>query len=505
MQLSYKWKILIVVLLSTFPELLLTTLTNIALPRILTDFNEPLDKVQLITSAFMLALAVSGALAAYLSTKFGTRKLILAGESVLLITLILCGIAWNINALIIFRILQGLASGFLLPIAMLMIFSAARKEEQGKMMSAFGVSQVLAPSIGLALGGYLVESLNWRWCFYINIPMVILAIFFISTWVEETPREAGLPLDKKGLALAAVGLSTLLIALSYAATWGWTDTRILALFTTCAVSFTLLIIVERKEETPLLDLSVFKYRNYILGSVVMMIFVLVLYSMMMLLPLFLQDLQGIGSTRSGLLLVPMALCTAVSSIIGGFFYDRIGARMPIIVGTLIVGFSLWQFTGLDSDTSTGTVMGITAIAGLGTGLAIMPATTGVLAALPGGLTNQGSTINRVLYSVFGAMGSAIFASLLSSYVDTNLGILAQTVTLDSGTTLQTLSSAQVLMQQAGLSAQAAYQYGITLLYQQVALEAYVLSFDKLFVLSSIIAFTAIIPALFFTNHVRPKK
>ena len=505
MQLSYKWKILIVALLSTFPELLLTTLSNIALPTILTDFNEPLDKAQFITSAFMLALAISGALAAYLSTKFGIKRVILAGESVMLITLVLCGLAWNINALIVFRIIQGLASGFLLPIAMLMIFSSAAKEEQGKMMSGFGVSQVLAPSIGLALGGYLVEALNWRWCFYVNIPMVLLALFFTMKWVEDTPHDSGLYLDKKGLVLTSIGLSTLLIAFSYAASWGWDDTRIVVLFTISAISIILLVIVERQEIMPLLALQVFKYKNYILGSIVMMFCILVMYYLMLLMPLFLQNLQGISSTRSGLLLVPMALCTAIGSITGGLLYDKIGARIPIIIGALIVAGSLWQFTRLDMDTASSSIMLITSIAGIGTGLAIMPATTGVLGALPGQLTNQGSTINRVLYSVFGAMGSAIFASLLSSNIDTNLAILTQTVTLDSAATLQALSSSQVLMQQAGLSLQAAYQYGLYILYQQVALEASILSFNKIFVISTIIVFIVIIPALFFTNHAGKKE
>lgn len=505
MGLSYKWKIVITVILATFMTAMDSTIVNIALSRILLSFNEPINKVQFVASAYLMAMAVGTPLSAFAGKKFGMKRVFLFAQIFFLIGSMLCGLSWNLESLIIFRIVQGFSGGLLFPIALTLLWTTVPAGERGSVMGAFGIVQVLAPTIGMTLGGYLVEYINWRWCFYVNVPFVIIGISASTSWIKKEAGQVDLPLDMKGFVLASLGFSTLLYALSNVSTWGWRDTHTLVLFAISAVSLVSLVIIELREKIPLLDLRVFKFVNYTLGTVVMFATIVGFYAVMLLIPLFLQNLRGLGAMQTGLLLIPQALGSWGGTMIGGRLYDKIGARLPIVAGLILAGFMTWRLSTLDVTTANHTLMLITALNGVGLGLAMIPAITSALDAVPLKLVSQANTINRVLSSVFASMGAAIFASLLSSYAKTNLAVMTQTVTPDSGMTLRVLSTAQVSLQKAGMSAQAAHQSAVYLLYQKIAFSANVLSFDKVFIIGSALLFVAIIPALFLRGRAKTKE
>ena len=207
--------------------------------------------------------------------------------------------------------------------------------------------------------------------------------------------------------------------------------------------------VELRVKIPLLDLRVFKFKGYSLGTFLTFVTTMGLYSAMLLLPLFLQTVRGLGAFQAGLLMIPQAIGSMFGTIIGGRFYDRVGPRPPVIVGLILTGYMTWQLSALDVTTPDSTFMLLIALRGVGIGLAMMPVMTFALAEVPVALTSAASTISNVLRSVFGGLATAIFASLLSSYENSNLAIMVQTVTPDSGTTLRVMSTAQVYLQQAG--------------------------------------------------------
>lgn len=502
---SYKWKIVIVAISGTFMMMIDATIVNIALPHILSIFNETIDKMQFVTSAYLMSMAVSAPLSTYLMSKFGVKRIYVGCLVLFLIGSMFCGIAWNTNSLIIFRIFQGFSSGILMPLAMTLIFTNVPPEGRGTAMGIFGIPMVLAPAIGVTLGGYLVEYLDWRWCFYVNVPIVIAAVIISVLWIKDTSKETKLPLDIKGFIFAGTGFGSLLYALTYAPSWGWDDVRTIGLLGISLICLIIWIVVELKVKIPLLDLRVFKFKGYSLGTFLTLITTMGLYSAMLLLPLFLQTVRGLGAFQAGLLMIPQAIGSMVGTIIGGRVYDKVGPRPPVIVGLLLTGYITWQLSALDVTTPDSTFMWMIAFRGVGIGLCMMPVMTFALAEVPVALTSAASTISNVMRSVFGGLATAIFASLLSSYEKINSAALVQTVTPDSGISLQVLSTAQVYLQKAGMSLQAAQQQAVLLLYQMTMLRAYILAFEKVFIIGAIIIFIGVIPALFLYHNGKQKK
>ncbi len=497
---SYKWKVLVVAIGGTFMMMLDSTIVNIALPHILSVFNDTIDREQFVTSAYLMSMAVSAPLATYLMSRFGVKRIFIGAEVGFLVGSMLCGLAWNTDSLILFRIIQGFSSGVLMPLAMTLIFTNVPPEERGTTMGIFGAPMVLAPAIGVTLGGYLVEYWNWRWCFYVNLPIVFLAVIASIVWLRDTSKTADLPLDVKGFLLAALGFSTLLYALSYAPSWGWSNIRTLALLMVSLTSLIAWSIVELRVKVPLLELRVFKFRGYSLGTLMNFVTTLGLFSAMLLLPLFLQTIRGLGAFQAGLLMVPQAIGVMFGSVGGGRLYDKLGPRPPVMLGLLLAGYTTWKLAALDVITPDSTLTWIITFRGMGIGLAMMPVMTFALAEVPNELISAASTISNVLRSVFGGLSTAIFASLLTHYEKANVAVLTQTVTPDSGSTLGVLSTAQVTLQKAGMSLQAAHQAAIGLLYQLTVLKAAVLAFERVFLIGAIILAVGIIPALFL-HHV----
>jgi MFS family permease len=223
------------------------------------------------------------------------------------------------------------------------------------------------------------------------------------------------------------------------------------------------------------------------------------------LPLFLQNIRGLGAFEAGLLMIPQAVGAMVGSFVGGRLYDKIGARWPTVIGLLITGYITLQLASIDVTTSDSTLRLLLGLRGIGMGFALMPVMTFSLQEVPMELTAQASAISNVFRPVFAGLGIAVFASLLDSFQKSNLATMVQTATPDSGITLKMLSAFQVGLQQAGMTLEGARQTAIWYLYQLTFLRAYVASFDKVFFISAIVIFIGVIPALFLYNHARQKK
>lgn len=285
-----EWKIILVAVAGTFMVILDQTIVNVALPHIMAVFNETADRAQLVISAYLMATAISAPAAAFLSTRFGIKRIYLLGQAGFLAGSLLCGLSWNIPTLIIFRVIQGLSGGLLMPLGMTFLFTGVPYEKRGTAMALFGIPMMLGPAIGPTLGGYLVTDWSWRMIFYVNVPVVILAIIMGLSWIEDTSKSM-LSFDYKGFFLAAIGLSLVLYGLSYAPTWGWHDGRILGLVTVGILTIFAWVILELRQKFPMLNLRIFTYGGYSLAIGLNMVTTIGLYSAVFLLPIFLQNLR----------------------------------------------------------------------------------------------------------------------------------------------------------------------------------------------------------------------
>jgi len=491
---SKQSKILVAIILGTFMVILDQTIVNIALPHIITVFHETADRAQLVISAYIMANAVSVPLAAYLGKRFGIKWVLIFSQVGFAVGSIFCGLSWDLSSLIFFRVLQGLSGGLLTPLAMTIIFTTIDPDKRGTAMAMFGISIMVAPALGPSLGGYLVDSLSWRWCFYINVPVVIAAITTGIMWIEDTARDA-VSFDIKGFLIIAVGLSTLLFALSYAPTWGWDDDRILLLFTIAVISIVLWVIVELRLKIPLLDLRVFNFRGYSLGTGINFVVTVALFSTEFLFPLFMQNIKGLPAFNTGLLLIPFAVGSALTMPISGRLYDKLGPKLPVVIGLLITGFATMLYYNIDVNTSNSYITMILFLRGLGIGMAMMPVMTYVMASVPSSLTMQASSLTTVSRTIFASLGTALFASLLDVFQKHYLGILVQLVTPDSAEALHILSTVQAAGMASGMTLEAARQLGIYLLYQVVSLRSSIMAFDSVWVISAIMVIFAALPAM----------
>jgi EmrB/QacA subfamily drug resistance transporter len=501
---SYKWQVMIVVLLGLFPDMMNTTISSIALPKILADFNENIDKLQMVTSAYLLGMAVSSALVAYLMGRFGIKRIWAIAQVFYLGSSICCGLAWNANSLIVFRIVMGLCGGVLVPIAMTLIFTTFRAEEQGNAMGLMGLPMVMAPAIGLSLGGYLVEYVNWRWCFYISVPIVFVSLLATAFWLKDTEKQPSLPLDFKSFFFVSVGFGLILYALSYASTWGWDDARTLIMLAVGLVCVLCWVLVALREKVPMLDVRIFAIKDYSLGTFLTLIVTVGMYGAMLLVPLYLQNIRGLGAFESGMIMLPVSISSVVGSLLGGRIYDKFGPRIPVIIGLVISGLATWNLSVLNADTSITFIICNLLVFGVGLGLALMPVMTYTLAGVPHKLTAEASSINTVLRSVFGSLGTAVFATLLTDAQKFNLNVLVQTLTPDSGITLQFMSTVQVYLQKLGMTLETARQLAVYILYQKTALQAFILAFEKVFIIGAIIMLVGIIPAFLMRHNSKAK-
>ncbi|MCX6006582.1 MAG: DHA2 family efflux MFS transporter permease subunit, partial [Chloroflexi bacterium] len=482
-------------ILGTFMVILDQTIMNVALPHIMAVFNETADRAQLVISAYMMASAISTPAAAFLCNRFGIKKIYLLSQAGFLLGSVLCGLAWNTNTLIFFRVLQGLAGGCLSPIAMTMLFTNVPPEDRGTAMGIFGIPMMLAPAIGPTLGGYLVTYWSWRMCFYVNVPIVLLAIAVGLMWIKDSTIEKN-TFDIKGFMLAAIGFSSILYAFSYAPSWHWDDWRIIALLVVGCVCIVTWVLVELREKQPMLDLHIFKNPGFSLATGLNLVTTIGLFSAVFLFPMFLQNVRGLNAMQSGLMMMPMVLGTMITMPISGRLYDKIGPRVPTVVGLILTGLATLWLQTLDVTTPDSMLLTILFIRSLGMGFAMMPVMTYAMASVPLKMTAQASSITNVFRTVFASLGVAIFATMLDQFQKANAAVMSQTLTPDSSIAMQLISSVQVMMMQAGQTLEAARQMGVYVLLQYVNLRATVTAFEMDYVISAVIIVIGIIPAMF---------
>ncbi|MCL5961739.1 MAG: DHA2 family efflux MFS transporter permease subunit [Chloroflexi bacterium] len=497
--LDYQWQALSVVIVGSFMVMLDTTIVNIALPRITVVFGASVDRSQLILTGYMLALAVVMPAAGYLTDTFGTKRVYLAVMGLFTLGSALCGVSWDVNSLVFFRVIQGLGGGMLMPLGMTIIYKTVPPQQRGTVMGVFGLPLILAPVLGPTLGGYLVEYVDWRVIFTLNIPVGLLGLLLGATLLQETETRPGLRFDIPGFLLSAVGFGSLLLGLSRGAADGWTSPMIVAYLFAGIAALLIWAIVELDAEVPLLELRVLKDTTYSLATAVTFISTMAMFSSMFLLPLFLQNLRGLGALESGLLTFPQAVASGVMMPISGRLFNRVGPRPLVVSGLIVMAYSTWRLAALNLATSDDELRLMLILRGAGMGLLMMPAMTAAMNTVPPHLVARASSLTNVLRQLFGSFGTAIFATLLQTRTNFHSGMLAQTVTPDSFAVQNAMAGIQQALIHQGLPLAQAKAGALMALGQLVAMGAAVRAYDDAFLVAAILSLLGVVPALFLTS------
>src|SRR5438067_3234134 len=330
--LDYKWQVLLCTVVGTFMVMLDQTVVNIALPKITTVFGVGVHETQLVVTSYMLALAVIMPATGFLSDTFGTKRMYMITMALFTSGSLLYGLPWNNTSLVAFRVIQGLGGGMMSPLGMTMLFQVVPPQQRNTIMGFFGLPLMLAPVLGPTLGGYIVEYIDWRVIFTLNVPIGAIGLFLGFTLLRETRTLPGLKFDLRGFVLSAVGFIAILLGLSDAATDGWTSVTVLTRFAIGGVALAAWVWVELTDDHPLLDLSLFKIPVFTLAALVSFVLTVGMFGGMLVLPLFLQNLRGLGAAESGLILVSQVLPMTVIMPLIGRVVDKVGARAVILTG-----------------------------------------------------------------------------------------------------------------------------------------------------------------------------
>ena len=302
---------LMVLIIGMFMSVLDTSIVNVAIPTIQTEFGGTTDDVQWVVTGYTLTLGVVVPITAWLGDRVGLKRLYNLALLAFAAGSALCGLAGNLNMLVIFRIIQAIPGGILPVITLSILLRVVPRERLGAAMGLYGLGIVFAPGVGPVLGGYLVEYVNWRLIFYINVPIGILGAVAAALVLPRFPRVTGRRFDVLGFLTVGGALFALLLATSEGESWGWGSYRILGLIGYGVLSLALFVVIELEVSDPLLDIRIFRYWPYTNSLLLIAVLMIVMYGVLFYIPQFLQEAQGWGAFDAGLTLLPQALVMAV--------------------------------------------------------------------------------------------------------------------------------------------------------------------------------------------------
>jgi EmrB/QacA subfamily drug resistance transporter len=506
--LDYKWILSMVVILGVFMSILDQTIVNIAIPRLQTAFGADIHSVQWVLTAYILAQGVATPTAAYFADTIGIKRFYIISLMAFTLGSALCGLAWSLPVLITFRVLQGLGGAALFPLSITLLFREFPPQERGTAMGFFGVPALLAPALGPTLGGYLVTYVGWQAIFFINVPIGIVAIILSFLFIREYRPEGQTRFDIAGFVFSALGLSTILYGLSSASTDGWGSATVLGFLTIGFLSLAIFVVVElviaNRGGQPLLDLRLFANGPFRAGMIANVFVIFGLFGGLFLFPIYLQNIRGLSAFQSGLILLPQALASMVSVIIGGRLVDRIGVRAVMIPGLLILAFATWQLTYISIYSSYGWLQFMFILRGLALGLTVQPLTVATLSEISPRQLAQASSLSTVNRAVASSLGIAILATIVQTQSQIHFGHLAEQVMANSPLGVL-LPRIEALFVARGADLSSASAAALLLIARFVQRVAFVLAIQDALRLTIFIIGLAVISVLFVRSSRKPQR
>ncbi|MDB5355439.1 MAG: family multidrug resistance protein [Phycisphaerales bacterium] len=409
--------IAIAVMIATFMEVLDTTVVNVALPHIAGSLSASNDEATWVLTSYLVSNAIVLPATGWLSGFFGRKRFLVSCIALFTIASGFCGVATSLPMLIVARILQGAGGGALQPISQAVLLESFPPAKRGVAMGIFGMGVVVAPIIGPTLGGWITDNYTWRWVFYINLPIGILAIIMAQIFIEDPPYiRAGRRgrIDLVGLGLLALWVACLQTMLDKGQEEDWFSSRfiqILAALT--AVGLVAFVTWELITPDPIVNLRIFSDRNFAVGTALMTVMGAVLYGAITLLPLFLQTLMGYSATQSGLTVSPRGLGSLVAMVLVGRLVGIIDGRLLIALGFAGLGYSLVLFGNLNLDISPQNIFWPNILNGLGTAFVFVPLTTMTMGTLRNEQMGGATGIFNLLRNLGGGFGIATVTTMLA--------------------------------------------------------------------------------------------
>ncbi len=417
------WLITAAVMLATFMEVLDTTIVTVAVPHIAGSLATSNEEATWVLTSYLVSNAIILPASGWLAIYFGRKRFLITCIILFTLSSIMSGAALSLGMLIIARVVQGAGGGALQPVSQAILLESFPPEKRGMAMAAFALGVVLAPIAGPTIGGWLTDNYSWRWAFYINIPVGMLAILMIETFVEDPPyiteAKPG-KIDWFGFGLMAVSLGMLQVILDKGQQKDWFAASWIVWFTVISsVSMIVFVLWELRAREPIVHLRVFADRNFAVGTFLITLVGVSLYSAITLIPLFLQTLLGYPALQSGLAVSPRGLGALITMPVVGFLTGKVDVRKLVGTGFFLVAVSLWLISNLSLETPIWNIAAPSVLTGVGLSMVFVPLATVAMGTLPQNEIGNASGVFNLMRNMGGSIGISFVVTYLARHAQTN--------------------------------------------------------------------------------------
>src|SRR6202051_4695198 len=399
---------------ATIMQALDTTIANVALPYMQGSLSASQDQINWVLTSYIVAAAIMTAPVGWIANRFGRKRIFIVCSAGFTIASVMCGLAQDINQMVLFRLLQGVFGAALVPLSQAVMLDSYTLQERPKAMAIWGMGVMMGPIMGPSLGAWLTETYSWHWVFFVNIPFGMCRVVGLMVFMDEARRDGELRFDWFGFIGLAIGIGSMQLALDRGEQLGWLESNEIVIEAIVSiVGFYYFFAHSFTTAKPFIQFSIFKDRNFVSGCVFMAVMGLVLFSTMALSSPHLQNVIGYPIITAGLLLATRGCGTFVAMMLVGRFMKYIEARTLIISGLSLMSLSLFFMTGWTDQTSVPTIVVVSIAQGFGLGLVFVPLSTVAFLTLPNHLRTDGTSMLTLMRNVASSIGISIVIAQLT--------------------------------------------------------------------------------------------
>jgi MFS transporter, DHA2 family, multidrug resistance protein len=474
------WLIAATVMMATFMEVLDTSVANVSLPHIAGNLSAGVDESTWVLTSYLVSNAIVLPLSGWFSALFGRKRFFIGCVVLFTLSSLLCGLAPSLPMLVFFRVIQGLGGGGMQPVSQAILVDSFPRQKQGMAMAIYGMGVVVAPTIGPTLGGWITDNYSWRWIFLLNVPVGVISLLMISVLIVEPVRkkiEQRLRIDYIGLGLLAVGLGFLQIVLDKGQRDDWFGSPFIVWGTvTSVVALIALIIRELNVDNPVVDLHLFKDRNFAISTFMMYTLGFVLYSTTLLLPILMQTLMGYTAMESGMVLLPGGLLLLGILPFVGILLGRVHPRWIVITGLVVMATGLFQLSHLNLHAGARSTVFDWAISRMGTAFLFVPINVMAFYFVPPGKMNNASGLINLSRNIGASTGISFVTTMLDRRAQFHQDVLAGNLQGTNPHLREALWRITHMMMTRGPDAVHAAMQAQGMVYQELQRQAMMLSF-----------------------------
>ena len=488
------WLIAVACMTATFMEVLDTSIANVALPHIAGSLSASNDQSTWVLTSYLVSNAIVLPATGWLSNRFGRKRFLLACIAIFTLSSVACGAAAGLGMLLLARVIQGAGGGALQPISQAVLFESFPPAKRGIASAVFGIGVVVAPIIGPTLGGWITDNYSWRWIFYINLPIGLLALLMVRAVVEDPPYVRDAPrtsIDYVGFGLMALWLATLQIVLDKGQEVDWFSAPWITWFSLVSVvSLVAFIVWELRSAAPIVDLRVLSNRNFAVGTALMGVMGAVLYASTALLPLFLQTLLGYPALDSGLAVSPRGIGAMLAMAVVGRLIGVIDTRALLAFGFVLLGISAFLLGHINLDIGMVAIVWPNVVTGVALGFLFVPLTAAAVGTLEPRQMGNATGLFNLMRNLGGSVGISMATTLIARKAQVHQAMLVAHVTPYDAPARQWLEASQAALAPK-VGAAAAAQQSLAALYATVVKQATLLAFVDTFRLLAVLCVLAI--------------